>query len=102
MTARHASGSSSRSSAGEGAEARADTDGDVKQASAPAPAKATDPVTQERTPQFDGDCKANWPKKPAAYKFSGATFHGRNRPLEAAGCTRRDMGMTWTSACCPQ
>jgi hypothetical protein len=102
MTARHAGGSPSRSSAGEGAEARTDTDGEVKQASAPAPAKATDPVAQERTPKFDGDCKTNWPKKPAAYKFSGATFHARNRPLEAAGCTRRDMGMTWTSACCPQ
>jgi hypothetical protein len=64
--------------------------------------KATDPITQTRTPQFDPDCHANWPKKPNAYKFSGATFHARNRPLEAAGCTRRDMGLTWTSACCPQ
>jgi hypothetical protein len=64
--------------------------------------KADEPISQQRTPQFDGDCQANWPKKPAAYKFSGATFHARNRPLEAAGCTRRDMGLSWTSACCPQ
>jgi hypothetical protein len=64
--------------------------------------KADEPISQLRTPQFDGDCQANWPKKPAAYKFSGATFHARNRPLEAAGCTRRDMGLSWTSACCPQ
>jgi hypothetical protein len=75
---------------------------DVKDADAPAAPKPTDPVAQERTPQHDGDCQKNWPKKPNAYRFSGATFHARNRPLEAAGCTRRDMGQTWTSACCPQ
>ncbi|MCK6587415.1 MAG: formylglycine-generating enzyme family protein [Polyangiaceae bacterium] len=69
---------------------------------APPEPKATDPVARTRTPQHDPDCKTNWPKKPAAYRFSGATFHARNIPLEAAGCTRRDMGQTWTSACCPE
>lgn len=64
--------------------------------------QATDPVSRERTPKYDRDCQTNWPKKPFAYKFSGATFHARNRPLEAAHCTRRDMGLTWTSACCPE
>jgi hypothetical protein len=60
------------------------------------------PVTRARTSQFDTDCVAHYPGKPAAYRFSGATFHARNRPLEGAGCVRRDMGQTWTSACCPQ
>lgn len=64
--------------------------------------KESDPVTRERSPKFDKDCQSNWPQKPFAYKFSGATFHARNRPLEAARCTRRDMGLTWTSACCPE
>jgi len=60
------------------------------------------PITRARTPENDGDCKAHYAGKPAAYRYSGATFHARNRPLEAAGCTRRDMGSTWTSVCCPQ
>lgn len=67
-----------------------------------APPRSTDPIAQARTPEFDSDCRANWPKKPAAYRFSGATFHARNRPIEASHCTRRDMGLTWTSVCCPQ
>jgi hypothetical protein len=60
------------------------------------------PVARARTPEVDDDCHAHFPGKPAAYRFSGATFHARNRPLEAAGCVRRDMGQTWTSACCPR
>ncbi len=60
------------------------------------------PVSRARTPESDGDCKSHYAGKPAAYRYSGATFHARNRPLEAAGCTRRDMGLTWTSVCCPQ
>jgi formylglycine-generating enzyme required for sulfatase activity len=60
------------------------------------------PVTHARTPEHDGDCQSHYAGKPAAYRYSGATFHARNRPLEAAGCTRRDMGLTWTSVCCPR
>lgn len=60
------------------------------------------PITITRTPEHDGDCQAHWPKSPNAYRFSGATFHKRNGPLGQRGCTRRDMGQTWTSACCPQ
>jgi hypothetical protein len=60
------------------------------------------PVARARTPEVDDDCRAHYAGKPAGYRFSGATFHARNRPLEAAGCVRRDMGQTWTSACCPQ
>lgn len=64
--------------------------------------KESEPIRIERTPKYDKDCQTNWPKKPFAYKYSGSTFHTRNRPLEAAHCTRRDMGLSWTSACCPQ
>ncbi len=60
------------------------------------------PITRARTPEHDGDCQSHYAGKPAAYRYSGATFHARNRPLEAAGCRRRDMGLTWTSVCCPQ
>ncbi len=68
-------------------------------AAGPAP---EEPITRTRTPEHDGDCHAHYAGKPAAYRYSGATFHARNKPLEAAGCTRRDMGSTWTSVCCPQ
>jgi hypothetical protein len=73
----------------------------VEPASAPA-APADQPITRARTPEHDGDCQSHYAGKPAAYRYSGATFHARNGPLEAAGCTRRDMGLTWTSVCCPQ
>jgi hypothetical protein len=60
------------------------------------------PITRARTPEHDGDCKAHYAGRPAAYRYAGATFHARNHPLEAAGCRRRDMGLTWTSVCCPE
>lgn len=62
---------------------------------------AAEPVVRTRTPQHDEDCKSHYPGKPAAYKFSGNTFQARNPSISAGGCTRRDMGQTWTSACCP-
>lgn len=62
---------------------------------------AAEPVAKIRTPQHDEDCQTHYKGKPAAYKFSGNTFQGRNPMIAAGGCTRRDMGQTWTSACCP-
>lgn len=62
---------------------------------------AAEPVQKTRTPQHDEDCQKHYKGKPAAYKFSGNTFHARNPMIAAGGCTRRDMGQTWTSACCP-
>lgn len=53
-----------------------------------------------RTPANDGDCQRNWPNTPNAYRWDGGTFHSRNAPIAAAGCQKRDMGRTWTSACC--
>lgn len=66
-------------------------------------AEQVDPkvVVRTRTPEHDPDCKKNYPGHPAAYRFSGSTFHGRNPMINAGGCVRRDMGETWTSACCP-
>lgn len=63
---------------------------------------AAEPVVKTRTPQHDGDCASHYKGLPAAYRFSGNTFHARNPMIAAGGCTRRDMGQTWTSACCPQ
>ena len=60
-----------------------------------------EPVVKTRTPQHDEDCQKHYKGKPAAYRFSGNTFHARNPMIAAGGCTRRDMGQTWTSACCP-
>jgi formylglycine-generating enzyme required for sulfatase activity len=55
-----------------------------------------------RTPANDGDCQRNWPDTPFAYRWDGGTFHSRNPVIAAAGCVKRDMGRTWTSACCRQ
>jgi hypothetical protein len=60
------------------------------------------PVVRSRTPEHDEDCRKHYPTVPAAYRFSGGTFHGRNPAIAAAGCVRRDMGESWTSACCPE
>ena len=62
---------------------------------------AAEPVVKTRTPQHDPDCQKHYKGRPAAYSFSGNTFHARNPMIAAGGCTRRDMGRTWTSACCP-
>lgn len=62
---------------------------------------AAEPVVKTRTPQHDADCQSHYKGKPNAYRFSGNTFQGRNPMINGGGCTRRDMGQLWTSACCP-
>jgi hypothetical protein len=82
--------------------------GDEAPAAATAPSSAprayddTDGIqyVRTRTPQHDPGCQRNWPSTPAAYRWDGGTFHSRNGPIAAAGCNKRDMGRTWTSACC--
>jgi hypothetical protein len=59
-------------------------------------------ITRSRTPQHDGDCRSHWPKTPAAYRFVGGNFWSRNPAIAGAGCTKRDMGESWTSACCAE
>jgi formylglycine-generating enzyme required for sulfatase activity len=59
-----------------------------------------EPVTMDRTPKDDGDCIKNYPGKPAAYRWTGATWEARVKLVSARGCTRRDNSRTWVSACC--
>ncbi len=59
-----------------------------------------EPVTVQRTPANDGDCEKNYPGKPAAYRWTGATWEARVKLISARGCTRRDNSRTWISACC--
>ena len=63
----------------------------------------SDPATikRVRTPGDDADCAAFYKGKPHAYRFVGGSFQARNPLIAAGGCTRRDMGLTWTSVCCP-
>jgi len=62
----------------------------------------TEAITRTRTPQHDSDCRRHWPGTPAAYLFKGGkNFPARKPVLQAAGCAPRDMGTSWTSACCP-
>ena len=68
-------------------------------AAAEAPAAAP-PVHRTRTPGNDDDCKTRYIGKPAAYRYEGGTFYSRNPVIAGDGCTKRDMGQTWTSACC--
>ncbi|WP_170319741.1 SUMF1/EgtB/PvdO family nonheme iron enzyme [Polyangium spumosum] len=58
------------------------------------------PVHRTRTPRFDDDCKAHYAGHPAAYRYEGGTFYSRNPVIAGDGCTKRDMGENWTSACC--
>jgi hypothetical protein len=58
------------------------------------------PVHKTRTPAFDGDCQSHYQGRPAAYRYEGGTFYSRNPVIAGDGCTKRDMGETWTSACC--
>jgi len=72
----------------------------------PQAAKSAQPaaaaITRSRTPKWDADCKKNWPKLPAAYLFKGGKNYPSRKPsVQRAGCHPRDMGWTWTSACCP-
>jgi len=83
------------------------TRGDIDKAKAASASEAEEQAgdppakyARSRTPQHDGDCKRNWPGTPAAYRWDGGTFHSRNPVIASAGCVKRDMGRTWTSACC--
>jgi formylglycine-generating enzyme required for sulfatase activity len=57
--------------------------------------------TRRRSPEFDGDCRSNQPKRPNAFLFEGGSHKGRNRYGRELGCKNRDVGVGWNSACCP-
>lgn len=69
-------------------------------AAEPAAAAEPPPVHRTRTPANDDDCKTRYIGRPAAYRYDGGTFYSRNPVISGDGCTKRDMGQTWTSACC--
>lgn len=61
-----------------------------------------EPVTVQRTPGDDADCVKNYREKVAAYRWTGSTWEARVKLVAAQGCTRRDNGARWVSACCRQ
>jgi iron(II)-dependent oxidoreductase len=73
----------------------------ASQASA-APVDPTKEVPMRmRSPSFDKDCEKNFPGKSTAYQWKGGTFQAREPLIAAAGCKKRDIGVGWSSACCP-
>jgi formylglycine-generating enzyme required for sulfatase activity len=58
-------------------------------------------VTRAPTPEFDGDCRANQPARPRAFRYSGGSHAARNLVSKGAGCKNRDVGVGWNSTCCP-
>jgi hypothetical protein len=61
----------------------------------------TSNVTRSRSPEFDGDCQQNQPKRPSAYRLSGGEHKARNQVARESGCKNRDVGDGWNSVCCP-
>lgn len=58
-------------------------------------------VKRQRSPEFDQDCRANQPRRPKAYRYSGGEHEARNLVGRREGCKNRDVGAGWNSACCP-
>jgi formylglycine-generating enzyme required for sulfatase activity len=58
-------------------------------------------VTNARSPEFDGDCAANAPGRPRAFRYAGGSHAARNQVSKGAGCKNRDVGVGWNSTCCP-
>ncbi len=58
-------------------------------------------VTKARSPEFDGDCGANQPARPRAFRFAGGSHAARNLVSQGSGCKNRDVGVGWNSTCCP-
>ncbi len=64
------------------------------------PGLPDDPVSVFRAPGDDADCVASYPGKPVAWRWKGSTWEVRVEMIKAKGCTRRDNGPSWISACC--
>jgi formylglycine-generating enzyme required for sulfatase activity len=58
-------------------------------------------VHRQRSPEFDGDCRKNQPKRPQSYRYFGSEHEARNLVAKQAGCKNRDVGAGWNSTCCP-
>lgn len=59
------------------------------------------PPKRVRAASFDADCQAHYPGLPSAYQWVNGTFQAREPLIRAAGCKKRDIGVGWSSACCP-
>jgi len=66
------------------------------------PYDADEPITRSRDPQFDADCQTNYIGQPLAHRISGGTFQDREPVFRASGCSKRDVGRSFTSICCGQ
>lgn len=62
----------------------------------------TEGVSRGRSPEFDQDCRANYPGRPQAYRFTGGGHLARNVVGSSFGCKNRDVGVGFNSACCPK
>jgi hypothetical protein len=60
-----------------------------------------EPISMSRHTSADADCVKNYPGKPVAYRWDGNTWEARIKLVAAKGCTRRDNGIRWVGACCP-
>ena len=58
-------------------------------------------VRRRRSPEFDSDCQRHYAGRPHAWAYSGGTHDARNVVSGRAGCSNRDVGVGWNSACCP-
>jgi hypothetical protein len=64
------------------------------------PGRSDDPVSMSRATGDDPDCTQNYREKKTAYRWKGSTWEKRVALIKARGCTRRDNGPDWISACC--
>jgi formylglycine-generating enzyme required for sulfatase activity len=68
----------------------------------PPTAAVAGPIARARTPELDADCARQYPGRPSAFLYTGGRgFHERRPRVLADGCTLRDVGTHWSSACCP-
>jgi hypothetical protein len=68
---------------------------------APKADPASQPPVKTRSSEFDEDCK-HYPGYPVSYTWRGGTFQAREPLVMGSGCKKRDIGVGWTSTCCPQ
>lgn len=59
-----------------------------------------EPPMKVRNASVDADC-AKYPGLPAGYTFRGGAFGVREALVAGSGCKKRDIGVGWTSVCCP-
>ncbi len=59
------------------------------------------PPVVTRSPGFDADCAQYKPRTPVAYRIQGSSFAQRQSVVSRRGCSNRDVGTDFNSACCP-